>query len=352
MLNRTAFFRLALGSLYYSGAYFLLKERFRGIGALLTLHHVLPAQQEREFAPNRLLNVTPEFLEATIQQLRELNYDIVSLDEAHRRLVEQDFKTRFVSFTLDDGYADNFQHAFPVFRKHQVPFTIYVCTGLLDGRVDLWWQDLEDIIAREDSIRVTLDGGSQEFDTATDAAKHQAYEHVYWSLRRMPLEDQLRVVAELKSSFPSEARSPDPTRDCLSWDMIQEMLQSGLLTLGAHTVNHYALSKLSEDEIVDEIRSSTDLIEQQTGSRPRHFAYPFGDAQSAAAREFGIADELGFATSVTTRKGVIYPEHAPHLSALPRISLNGNYQQLRNVRLFMSGLPFALFNGFRKLDVA
>jgi len=64
-----------------------------------------------------------------------------------------------------------------------------------------------------------------------------------------------------------------------------------------------------------------------------------------------MAKELGFLTAVTTRKGVVFPEHAEHLTALPRVSLNGDYQQARNVKLFLSGLPFALFNNFRKLDV-
>jgi len=54
---------------------------------------------------------------------------------------------------------------------------------------------------------------------------------------------------------------------------------------------------------------------------------------------------------VTTRRGVLHRQHAAHLEALPRVSLNGNFQADRYVDLFLSGVPFALFNGFRKVDV-
>ena len=76
------------------------------------------------------------------------------------------------------------------------------------------------------------------------------------------------------------------------------------------------------------MRESAAVIEAALGKRPAHFSYPVGDRTSAGAREFAIAAELGFKTAVTTRPGVLFPEHVAHLTALPRISLNGEYQQL------------------------
>ena len=116
MSIRTAFYKYALNGLYYSGAYYSLKNRFRGVGALLTLHHVRPRGPAGSFAPNRILEITPEFLEATILQVKELGYEFVSLNEFQRRLVEKDFQRRFIAFTLDDGYADNYHYAFPQHR--------------------------------------------------------------------------------------------------------------------------------------------------------------------------------------------------------------------------------------------
>jgi peptidoglycan/xylan/chitin deacetylase (PgdA/CDA1 family) len=351
MSNRTTFYQLALGGLYYSGAYHSLKNRFSGVAALLTLHHVVPGGARERFSPNRILEITPEFLEATIIQVRGLGYEIVSLDEFQRRLIEKDFRTRFVGFTLDDGYADNYHHAFPIFRKHQAPFAIYVCTGLLDGSIDLWWRSLEDIVLRESRVEVVLNGVRREFETNTTRQKYLAFETIYWALRRMPLKLQLVTIQAIKERYFRDTATPLSTDVALSWDMIAEMQRSSLLTIGAHTVNHYALSKLSPGRAQEEMALSRDLIEERTSIKPAHFAYPYGDALSAANQEFNLAKELGFSTAVTTRKGIVFPEHARHLCALPRVSLNGDYQQARNVKLFMSGLPFALYNGFRKLDV-
>ena len=60
-----------------------------------------------------------------------------------------------------------------------------------------------------------------------------------------------------------------------------------------------------------------------------HLAYPYGDKIAAGAREFALAQAAGFKTAVTTRPGMIFPENAKHLTALPRVSLNGNYQDER-----------------------
>jgi peptidoglycan/xylan/chitin deacetylase (PgdA/CDA1 family) len=88
------------------------------------------------------------------------------------------------------------------------------------------------------------------------------------------------------------------------------------------------------------------------GVRADHLSYPVGDRTSAGAREFGLAEELGFKTAVTTRPGVIFRKHREHLTALPRISVNGDFQRQRYVKVLMSGSATALWNGFRRVNAA
>jgi peptidoglycan/xylan/chitin deacetylase (PgdA/CDA1 family) len=97
---------------------------------------------------------------------------------------------------------------------------------------------------------------------------------------------------------------------------------------------------------------SRSVIEAALGFRPDHLSYPVGDKTSAAVREFKIAAELGFKTAVTTRPGVLFPEHRDHFMCLPRISLNGEHQQLRYVRVLLSGAATAVWNRFRRVDAA
>jgi peptidoglycan/xylan/chitin deacetylase (PgdA/CDA1 family) len=100
-----------------------------------------------------------------------------------------------------------------------------------------------------------------------------------------------------------------------------------------------------------ELEDSRRAIERRLSIRPQHLAYPVGDRASAGPREFAIASELGFKTAVTTRPGVVFRGHAGHLTALPRISLNGNFQSLRYAKVLMSGAATGVWNGFRPLNV-
>src|SRR5215468_7853326 len=106
---KKAILRTGFEALYFSGSHLFLRPFVGGIGAILTLHHVRPSRRDA-FQPNRLLEVTPSFLEGVLKALRRAQVDIVSLDEMQRRLVERDFRRRFICLTFDDGYRDNLEY--------------------------------------------------------------------------------------------------------------------------------------------------------------------------------------------------------------------------------------------------
>jgi peptidoglycan/xylan/chitin deacetylase (PgdA/CDA1 family) len=112
------------------------------------------------------------------------------------------------------------------------------------------------------------------------------------------------------------------------------------------------LKKWTRARALEEMRRSREVIEASLGRPCDHFAYPVGDPTSADAREFELAREAGFKTAVTTRPGMLFPEHREYLTALPRVSLNGNFQALRIIDVFLSGAPFALWNRFRRVNAA
>ena len=134
----------------------------------------------------------------------------------------------------------------------------------------------------------------------------------------------------------------------MNWDEIRQLASDPLVTIGAHTRRHYALAKLTLADARAEIGESVRRLEREIGQPCRHFSYPYGDEASAGQREFDLVKELGLKTGVTTRKGLIHPRHASELTALPRVSLNGDYQKPRYVKVLLSGAPFALFNVMQK----
>jgi len=344
--------KAALNTLYYPQLYRLLQPGWQGVGAVFTLHHVSKTPTDSSaFAPNRILDITADFLDQTLTLVRQSGYDIITLDEVRRRLVEKDFSRKFVSFTLDDGYLDNYLNAYPVFRKHNAPFTIYVATAFPNGDAILWWELLERIIAGQNRIDIDLDGHPQVFETTSTIAKYQAWDTIYKQLRKMPEQQQRAMIGVLAKQYGMDAHQ-HCVEHSMDWEILQTLANDDLVTIGAHTINHFALRKLPADKVIEEALNSRDELERRLGKKPRHFSYPYGDPGSAGPREFEIIEALGFDTATTTRKAMLYPEHARHLTALPRISLNGDYQSDHFTRLFLSGAPFALSNRFRKMNVS
>ena len=347
---KTALVRAALDGMYYTAAHRLFPPRWHGVGVIFTLHHVRPGATSA-FDPNGILEITPEFLDRVIELVLASGFEIITLDDAHERLVHGDFARPFTCFTLDDGYADNYHHALPVFLKHNVPFHVYVTAGMPQGELRLWWRELEHVIRAEDDVTLRLEGGELRLPAGTVRQKRRAFSIMARTLRELPHEHEQRALQQFFDDYPAA----DPTHGpgaAMSWEMINALADSGLAGIGAHTYHHYQLSKLPLPELLDEVDTGRRIIAEHTNREPSHFAYPYGDSASAATREFDAIRELGFRTATTTRKGVLFAEHRRHLHALPRVSLNGDYQRERYLRLFLSGAPFALSNGFRTLDVS
>ena len=348
---RQTIIRGGLESLYFTGAHILLRPFVAGVGAILTLHHVRPPRLDR-FQPNRLLEVTPHFLTRVVKALRRSGFDLVSLDEMHRRMTEGDFSRRFVCLTFDDGYRDTLQWAYPILKAAGVPFAVYVPTSFPDRLGELWWLVLEAVIARNDRIGFVIDGRDCKFDCRTVAEKRALYDELYWWLRDRPTESEMRGVIRNLAAFYHVDIAAFCDELCMTWPELAELTADPLVTIGAHTVNHPELAKLSKETARSEMDLSRSVIEAALSVKPQHLSYPFGDRTSAGAREFEVAAELGFKTAVTTRPGVLFPEHSQCMTALPRLSLNGKYQRIRYLRVLLSGTATAMWNGFRRLDAA
>src|SRR5580704_1012282 len=154
---RNTIIRSGLETLYFSGAHLMMRPFVGGVGMILMLHRVRQPRPVR-FQPNAHLEVRPRFLERVVRKLRRSSIDIVSLDEMHRRMVEGDFKRRFVCVTFDDGYRDTLQVAYPILKKHEVPFAVYVATSFPDRLGELWWLALEAVIGRNNRIGAVIAG--------------------------------------------------------------------------------------------------------------------------------------------------------------------------------------------------
>jgi peptidoglycan/xylan/chitin deacetylase (PgdA/CDA1 family) len=343
--------RAGLGALYITGAHHLLRPIFSGVGAIFMLHNVRPSR-DAGFQPNRHLEVAPDFLRAMLSHLRSEGIDIITLDEVHRRLIERDYSRRFACFTLDDGYRDNRDFALPVMREFDAPFTVYVVSDFAEGTGRLWWIALEAVLAGASSVATRIGGVAARLDTSTASAKQAAFDRLHDWLRGLPNEQDIqREISALCAGHGVDEAAI--CRDlCMSWDELRPFADDPLVTIGAHSITHCNLARQSEAIAAHEMAISRARIENVLQRPVLHLAFPYGDKFAAGRREFALAKAAGFKTAVTTRPGMVFPESAEYLTALPRVSLNGNYQDMRILPVLTSGAATAMWNGFRRIDAA
>lgn len=334
----------------------------QGAGVVFMLHRVLPRAEDRRedgkacrFSPNGGLAITPAFLDAAIALVKSQGFELIPLRDVPARLAAARGGERqrpFACFTLDDGYRDNREHAWPVFRRHDAPFTIFVAPAYADGESELWWEVLEEVIRHHDEVHTCgLPDMPAVLHTRSAAGKQAAWDALYPIIRYMDEFQQRDFILHFAKRHGLDAHE-QCRRLIMNWNELREMAADPLCSIGAHTMHHRALARLDEEEARYEMAASRARLEEELGQPARTLAYPYGDPDSAGPREFRLARELGFEVALTTRKGHLFPEHAEHLTALPRLSLNGYYQHVRYLDVLLSGLPFWLYNRFHRLNVA
>lgn len=195
--------------------------------------------------------------------------------------------------------------------------------------------------------------GEDIFDlpAATREEKEAAGDLLIIRLRAAPQAQTRAAVASLLEEAGAGAGT-ESRKLFMDWDDLRRLAQDPLCTIGVHTLTHANLAQLDSGEARRELAESKRLIEERIGRPANHLAYPYGGADAAATREFALARELGFVSAVTTRPGMIFKPHAAHLTALPRLSVNGAWQTRGALEALLSGLPFAVWNRGRRLNVA
>ncbi|MCV9963114.1 polysaccharide deacetylase family protein [Pararhizobium sp. BT-229] len=314
-----------------------LMRQARGRGAIFTLHHVRP-KKPRVFDPNAHLEITPEFLDTAIRRLKRDGYRFIALDALPAHLASNDPQP-VAAFTLDDGYRNNLDHAAPVFSRHGVPFTVFVTGGFINRTDILWWEVLADLLDQHASLKFQFDKETETLPAATLQQKQAAFDRIaafIHAIDETTAVDRLKVMAGLQGVDALQLTA-DLTLDEAG---LRTLIENPLASLGAHTITHRALARLTDDAVRTEMDRSAARVEQITGRRPASFAYPYGYTGTVSPRDHRLARELGFTTAVTTQPGTL--ANGIEAAALPRISLNGHFQKAGYVSALASGIAFTL----------
>ncbi len=329
------------------GLHRLFDKKYSGKGHILMFHRVLPKTERLRVHNHESLEIDPYHLEQTILFFKKRNFQFISIDELPEYLIENSSR-KFVIFTLDDGYKDNLLHAYPVFKKYAVPFTIYITNNFINGTAVMWWYLLEEVLLNNEQISFNWQGKHFEFHCSTLSQKESAFE----DLRKMIVTEltpdrHLEQLGEIFGKYIGDLYSYTKEH-ALSWKEVRKLSEDPLTTIGAHTANHFPLRQLSSDELEDEICRSREELKKQLKREIHHFAYPFGKKMEAGIKEFEFVKHQGFKTAVTTNIGNVFSEHIDHLHKLPRVNINA-LTTSDVLELHISGVVPFLKNGINHL---
>jgi peptidoglycan/xylan/chitin deacetylase (PgdA/CDA1 family) len=300
---------------HFSGLSRLVAARYRGRGMIFALHSIV---EDDSLYPDYTLRCSTRRLEWALRRLRDEGLDFVSLDEAVRRLGSGD-PWPFACFTLDDGYADNLTQALPIMERFGAPFTVFVTTGMITREIDGWWFGLAALVRSHDRIELPVPGLS--FECPDLARKRVAFKTIEAMVHK-----DFSLLPHLREAIAQS------TIDCralveheaLSEEQLRRLARHPLVTIGGHTTTHRNLSEAPADAVQWELAENRRFLQDITGQRVDHFAYPFGHERACGEREAQICRDVGFRTAVTTRAGTLFAEHAHDLHALPRLHLAGD----------------------------
>jgi len=280
-------------------AFPFLKRRRTGTVQILIYHRV--NNECDPFFPATPLDVFArqmEYLAAT--------HYICSLDEAVRRLKRGDVPPNAAVVTFDDGYRDNFVHAFPILTRLSIPATIFLATHAIGTGKTLWHDRV--FSAFRETREPVLSGFHPDWSpcpVSTPREKLDAQRRVLGVLRAMDDATRDEWVDRLADRLKVECRYEDP-RLMLTWHDVRAMHPHGI-AFGAHTASHAILSRLSDGKIAQEILESTRSIEKNLGAAPTSFAYPNGGRDDFNESCKLALRQAGYECAVTTIHGVNEP---------------------------------------------
>jgi peptidoglycan/xylan/chitin deacetylase (PgdA/CDA1 family) len=322
--------KAAIELMFQSGVSHVFARWLAGRGAVYMFHSIVP-RRSACLAPG--FATSAAFLDQLLTSFRRSGIDIIAVTDLIPRL-ENPKGRHFVVATFDDGYADNLQHALPIFEKHHAPMTIYVTTGMITGSLYCWWAALDRLFLQNSVVEILP--MEKQWKATTFAEKAKAFSEASgWVTQditgRAPL---------LRSTFAHYGLSmPEIVRGIgLSIDQLKTLGRNPLVTIGGHTASHPELPRLDQSEARHEIVTNKRFLEDALQKSIDHFSYPYGAHQ---LRDRILVNAAGYKTAVTTRDGCVSEQDVQRPHILPRVG-SSPYESIGLAHLKVDGLIAAL----------
>ena len=258
---------------------------------VVTYHRILPPEDPRYAEEQPGMVVHPNTFRMHLQVLKEFFEPVSLTDWLDRAASGRPLPRRACALTLDDGWRDNYEYAYPQLRDEQFPATIFLVSDYIDTYRTYWPERL---------ARLVHALAARDLAPADASPELSWLEEIGVTRSRLPAltdREQLDSVivaakrysdAELNDRLDAAFAAlalQEERRDILRWDDVREMHASGLVDFGSHTRAHIRLRPgLDSDQALEQIRGSREAIEARLEAPAKLFCYPNGDMSEEAER--------------------------------------------------------------------
>ena len=241
---------------------------------------------------------------AGLDYLLGQGFRVLSIDEVVQGLVAGTLPERSVAFTMDDGYLDQGRIGGEVFLARGCPVTMYLVTGMIDGRLWPWEAKLAWLFSRaRGNFRLTLHGRDYQCYPTDPDRLNNLRRKLVLVLKTLPLAGAEAEVASIAKIMGEEVPDSPPERyRALDWDEVKSLEQRGM-SFGSHTVSHVTLSAEDDETAKREITESARRMRTELQRPSRVFCYPTGRSQDFGAREVSLLRELDYSAAITSEPG-------------------------------------------------
>lgn len=328
---RTGGKEIALALLSGTGAFRLGEWAARRELQVLTYHRVVPRSALGDGArpPNTLFSDEFDVQMAFVSRRFRVvtGSELLGIATGARRP-----PSYALAITFDDGYLNNFEHAFPILRKHGLHAAFFLTTGLIGSRTGKLWFD------RLDKLSAT----TPHQDLVSQLQQHEpslasvSRDGVRAALKRLPITRLTRLLDALERTQGLAAARPgeQALHSLMSWDEVRALVSAGM-TIGSHTENHQILASAAPDQVRSELVASREKIEEETGRPCWCFAYPNGGHGDFRDSDQRAVQDAGYLCAFTQIPGTVGRRTARF--AVPRIPVPDS-GDLRVLRLRLSGI--------------
>jgi len=231
-------------------------------------------------------------------------YRLVGLSEIARQLqTGRSPEPGLAAITIDDGYSDAFDLAFPLLEEFAVPATLFVATDFVDGKGWLWTDLTRYLFLASDveNFETEIDGRIIRIDLRNRQSRLRAASLLNESLKKMfdtgRRETIDRISTALETPIPPV---PSPEYSAVDWHQVRRMEAAGI-EIGSHTVTHPILTRIDERQLMDELVRSRRRIEDELGRPIGLFCYPNGDYDLKVRDQ---VERAGYTAAVTCDTGL------------------------------------------------